>query len=84
MDFYQNGRHCFIGPTPTRDIGDLLAQRLALSDNHFKSVGSTRDDVTSYMDEADLMFDRRSAKMQRSRAMTPKSGTRTMRPREFA
>ena len=60
LSFYQNDVQSFVSNTPTRDIGDLIAQRINLSTNHYKSFGPTREDVVSFMEDGDSKIERRS------------------------
>ena len=69
------GHTRYLSNTATRDIGDFIADRLGISNNHFKSFGPSRTDVVDYMKAADALMDYRSDKLQAARAK--KSGKPT-------
>ena len=47
---YHQGQACDLVKTSSGDIGDLIAKKIDLSFDHYKSFGPTRKDVTSYLD----------------------------------
>ena len=59
---WSQSKHCVIQSSTFFDVGDQLAKRIGISDNHYKSFGPTRENVVNYMEAADSLFEKRAHK----------------------